>query len=221
MNRENSVWLLLIYVVYPILFFWGIYIILCTATPAGTHLLWKITTRRLDAPDAAVFAAILAAAGWMTTALISRMNSVKQHTMQVLTQARLSPVLNEKSKLLFDTYPPGTDIPMSHLDHAAMRADWYRAATYMLNYYEFLSVAIRFHDLHEPLLRDCIRSQLCAYTHKLRHLIAFSRQNDPRVLAQEITADESRIYQDLLALSAAWQKPPRLDIVGRALLRNP
>jgi len=190
-------------------------------TPAGTHLLWKITTRRLDAPDAAVFAAILAAAGWMTTALISRMNSVKQHTMQVLTQARLSPVLNEKSKLLFDTYPPGTDIPMSHLDHAAMRADWYRAATYMLNYYEFLSVAIRFHDLHEPLLRDCIRSQLCAYTHKLRHLIAFSRQNDPRVLAQEITADESRIYQDLLALSAAWQKPPRLDIVGRALLRNP
>lgn len=220
MNRENTVWILFIYVVYPILFFWGIYIILCTATPSGTHLVWKIATRRLDAPDAAVFAAILAAAGWTTTALISRMNSVKQHTMQVLTQARLSPVLNEKVKILFDTYPPGTDIPTSDLNDAAARADWYRAATYMLNYYEFLSVAIRYHDLHEPLLRDCIRSQLCAYTHKLRHLIDFSRQNDPRVIRQEIAADESRIYQDLLALSAAWQRPPRLEIVGLALLRT-
>ncbi len=120
MNRENTVWILFIYVVYPILFFRGIYIILCAATPAGTHLVWKIATRRLDAPDAAVFAAILAAAGWTTTALISRMNSVKQHTMQVLTQARLSPVLNEKVKILFDTYPPGTDIPTSDLTHQSI-----------------------------------------------------------------------------------------------------
>ena len=205
MNTEIVIRRILFYVSYPILFVWAIYLLLCTATPPGTHIVWKIFTKTVETPVAAVFAAVLATAGWVTTAYVSRVNSVKQHTMQVLTQARLSVELNAKSRDLYDAYPSNSQVPLEDITNATGNEKWFRGAMYLLNYYEFLSVAIRYRDVHEKLLRDCVRSQLCATHDKLIHVIAHRRAQDSRVLLGKIKADQSRIYQDLLKRRLKWK----------------
>lgn len=163
-----------------------------------------VKTRRIEVQDIALFAATSAAAGWITNALFSKANSVKQHTMTVLTQARLSTEMNNRVRSLFKKFQVGQVI--TKVDIASGRnEDWYNAAVYMLNYYEFLAVALRYGDLHEPLLRDCIRTQFFIYCRMLSTLIDQAREDDPRVTMGKIQKEKSRVFQEIINLQERWQ----------------
>lgn len=116
----------------------------------------------LKPQQAAVFAAAAAIGGWLLTAYIARRNSIKQHTMTVLTQVRISAEMNNRIALVFKQFPPGVNMPADYANATSRGDETIRAASYILNYYEFLAAALHHNDLDHDLLKDCIRGQLCA-----------------------------------------------------------
>jgi hypothetical protein len=150
----------------------------------------------LDAKQIVVFAAISAIAGWMTSAYLTRRNSTKQHTMTVLTQVRISTEMNSRIRALYDKLPADTPITKEFFTNKD-NMEAVRAAQYILNYYEFLAVALRHGDLDHDLLKDCIRGQLCSVYQKLEAYIEESVATDPR--------QPSRRYSDLRKLYGFWR----------------
>jgi len=151
----------------------------------------------LQPQQAVVFGGLTALAGWIVTAYIARRNSTKQHTMAVLTQIRISAEMNTRIKTLYDKFPLGTPMDAQYVATTPENDDVIRAARYILNYYEFLAVALRHGDLDHDLLKDCIRGQLCGMYVKLKALIDDAVQKD--------TMKPSRRYIDLRRLYFLWQ----------------
>ena len=102
--------------------------------------------------------------GWLTSALVTIKNSVKQHTINTLLQSRLSATymlyadqvnkhFNEFSKA--NGHDPsswaGLD-PVTGVDIPYLR--------YIMNYFEFIAIGIRHGDLEEILLRSSLGSIL-------------------------------------------------------------
>lgn len=105
-----------------------------------------------------VFAAVMAVVGWMTSAIVTIRNSVKQHTINTLLQSRLSAVYMDKAGKV------NAALALPNGGVKKLTADQVRAAdpivgevTFFLNYFEFIAVGVRHGDLDEDLMRGSIR----------------------------------------------------------------
>ena len=189
----------------PLLVTWGCYLVSCVFEGKDVTLFWNIKTHELATSEIGLFAAILATAGWLTTALISRSNSIKQHTMNVLTQVRLSNEMNKHIDTLFSKFPLDTVISAQDLSDSKIQDDWRRSARYIANYYEFLAVALRYGDLDEKLLKDCIRSQFVGFCTKIDVLIDQAVKADPKATVNRFTNEsDSKALIDLRRLRKKW-----------------
>jgi hypothetical protein len=176
--------------VYPI-------IIAALAVAACALTIWVLFGSG-KAEHIVLFGAISAMTGWFISADIARRNSKKQHTMAVLTQVRISTEMNSRIKALYSVYPIGRSLSEPDTEKSEKeQTDALAAARYVLNYYEFLAVALRHGDLDHDLLKDCIRGQLCDFVDKARVVIDNHREQDPQ--------KPSRRYSELLALYAKWK----------------
>lgn len=104
------------------------------------------------------FAAILATLGWCVTAWVAIKNSVKQHTINTLLQSRLS-----------KTYMDYADEVNKHFGEHMSKAAATRpvdategihkpSLRYILNYFEYIALGIRYGDLHEGMLQRSLFS---------------------------------------------------------------
>jgi hypothetical protein len=187
----------------------GVYAILCMIMPAGTQLMGSILTRDLTPQMAVLVGGIGAIAGWITTAYIVRIGSIKQHTMNFLTQVRLSAEMGYHLRELNKAYPGSSPVPSADVQSATRTEDWWRAAFYILNHYEFLAVAMRYGDMHEPVVKDCVRSIFLHTFNKLSHIIEFAVRSDSRTPGARThigpwQTNPSRIYKDIRQLRDKW-----------------
>jgi hypothetical protein len=166
---------------------------------AGVVLVYVALTGTVQPTQVAVFAGFSAMLGWMVTVATARRNSRKQHTMAVLTQVRISTEVNNRVRSIYKQFPLGQTITENDLRDAS-NAQAIADVRYMLNYYEFLAVALKHGDLDRRLLKDCIRGQLCDFYKKAEVIIIESRKSDPR---GEI---ESRRYSELGSLFRKWNQ---------------
>lgn len=138
-------------------------------------------TRQPDADSitlVAYSAAVLALAGWMVQALVSVRASRKQHSINVLFQSRMSAEYQGHIKTIRDAYPDrGVAFLFEELKRPE-KQDAYRSISFMLNYYEFISVGIWHGDLDESIMRECIRSQFLDFVRRSRDVIARVREED-------------------------------------------
>lgn len=121
----------------------------------------------------------LALAGWIIGVKTSLRNSVKQHTITTLLQMRMSETYMERAEPVNKKYLSSDGIyPVTPREIWENRPDSYLAEmTYVLNYLEFLSSAVRHRDLDEKLLNDSLRGMLCN-TYEIAHvLISYKRLN--------------------------------------------
>jgi hypothetical protein len=104
------------------------------------------------------FATLLATLGWCVTALVSIKNSVKQHTINTLLQSRLSKTYMDYADAVNRHFgehlaKPETSRPLDAtdgIDTASLR--------YILNYFEYIALGIRYGDLHEDMLQRSLYS---------------------------------------------------------------
>jgi hypothetical protein len=164
---------------------------------AGVVVIILAFAGQLAPVHAVVFAAFSAMIGWIISVQTTRRNSRKQHTMAVLMQARLSTEFNNRVRSFYAKCPLNRNVTTTDLSDPEFQ-QVLPDIRYLLNYYEFLAVALRHDDLDEELLRDCVRGQLCAFYEKAKVVIDDSRSSDPRGAAN------STRYSELEALYRKW-----------------
>lgn len=139
----------------------------------------------------------VALAGWIVTALVNIRNSIKQHTVNVLLQSRLSTVYMGYAERINSYFfeADGTIIPLVEQDFTTEEGrKKVEAARYILNYMEFLAVGIRHGDFHEGLLKRSLRT-IVINIHSFAELfITRHRKGNPRV------------YANFMWLYGRWQK---------------
>jgi hypothetical protein len=100
--------------------------------------------------------------GWIITAMVTVRNSIKQHTINALLQSRLSATYMAHADVVNRNFiaPDGSLRPLLQSE-LQVQSDATQAKLnslrYILNYIEFISVGIRYGDLHESLLKSSLR----------------------------------------------------------------
>jgi hypothetical protein len=100
--------------------------------------------------------------GWIITAMVTVRNSIKQHTINALLQSRLSATYMAHADVVNRNFiaPDGSLSPLLQSE-LQVQSDATQAKLnslrYILNYIEFISVGIRYGDLHESLLKSSLR----------------------------------------------------------------
>ena len=100
--------------------------------------------------------------GWIITAMVTVRNSIKQHTINALLQSRLSATYMAHADVVNRNFiaPDGSLMPLLQSE-LETQSDATQAKLnslrYILNYIEFISVGIRYGDLHESLLKSSLR----------------------------------------------------------------
>jgi hypothetical protein len=171
--------------------------------------------RQLTAPQwVLALGAFTAMLGWMSSALVTVRNSVKQHTINTLLQTRLSATYMDRAKLITDTFgKPGAEIKQLPADYEkSLPVEVMNAVRYHLNYFEFIAVGIRHGDLDEQLMRSTLRGILVAQCALTKPLIDNYRK--------DAGGKPTRTFEHLLWLLERWKDPYRVqyDNAGAALL---
>ena len=105
---------------------------------------------------------VSALTGWIITAMVTVRNSIKQHTINALLQSRLSATYMAHADVVNRNFiaPDGSLMPLLQSE-LETQSDATQAKLnslrYILNYIEFISVGIRYGDLHESLLKSSLR----------------------------------------------------------------
>jgi hypothetical protein len=164
---------------------------------AGVAMFLLAVAGKIEPVHAVVFAALSAMIGWIISVQTARRNSRKQHTMAVLMQVRLSTEFNNRVRSFYSKCPLDRNVIAADLADSEFQKV-VPDIRYLLNYYEFLAVALRHEDLDEELLKDCIRGQLCAFYEKAKAVVDEGRASDPR------GADKSTRFKELETLYQRW-----------------
>jgi uncharacterized membrane protein (DUF485 family) len=100
--------------------------------------------------------------GWIITAIVNVRNSIKQHTINTLLQSRLSATYMAHADVVNKNFiaQDGTLKPLQQSE-LELQSDATQvklnSLRYVLNYIEFISIGIRYGDLHESLLKSSLR----------------------------------------------------------------
>ncbi len=139
--------------------------------------------------------AFTAVVGWLTSSFVTVRNSVKQHTMSTLLQSRLSLAYVDRLKKVNETYAPiGTGLrPITVEELNGEASDPLSAARYMLNYFEFIAVGVRYGDLDEMLMKASLAGILNSLCRVGDEMIKVAVSRDPEN------------FEHLRWLNARWQ----------------
>ncbi|HVR51104.1 MAG TPA: DUF4760 domain-containing protein [Pseudorhodoferax sp.] len=102
---------------------------------------------------------------WIGTSYVTVRNSVKQHTMNVLLESRLSETYLRHAKAVARAFQNqnGALTPMTQAEYNDPPPEIdFGSLNYQLNYFEFIAVGIRHGDLDESLLKESMRGIVCS-----------------------------------------------------------
>lgn len=163
---------------------------------AVTQFIVAEEERLLEVHHWIVLGSVLAAVtGWVVSSIVTLRNSIRQHTIQTLLQTRLSATYMgyadkvsahymEYDKKLKDNPSESCQDPLDGIDEPSLR--------YILNYFEFIAVGIRYQDLNEKMLKDSMLSILKMNVNKSHDWIMASR------------TISNRHYSNLAWLHSRW-----------------
>lgn len=181
--------------------------IVATWLLAGVGL-WHLAQTHLSKPDSnpialvGYSAALVALAGWMIQAWISVRNSRKQHTMNVLLQTRLNPQFADHANRISKKFPAGAPITYKEITKPENEAE-YDSVRWVLNYYEFIAAGISHGDLDEPLMMDCICTQMSLFCGRAEDVIQCLREEDAQGNPSQARA---RVLKSLRQLLPRWRE---------------
>lgn len=145
-----------------------------------------------------------AVAGWVVTSFMTFRNSIKQHTITTLLQTRLSATyMAEANVINRNLFPPTlqnlTPLPLDFF-HDEKNADTVRAVNYLINYFEFISVAIRHGDLDANVVKNTLRGILFNFYNRVELYIKYQRGED------QYGVDQPNHVEHYIWLITKWKK---------------
>ena len=123
-------------------------------------------------PAASIFVGVT---GWIINNIQSKIAQAEQHTLNILFDTRLSPTWQEHRQKVDSAFPPKRKPIDPEVVMREGEEELRESVKFVGNYYEFLAAAVRFGNLDEPLLRECIRSQFVGFFWRIAPYVAAVR----------------------------------------------
>lgn len=120
--------------------------------------------------------------------------------MTILMNTRLSQFHQDHQKAVNAAFPKGARIDPARV---ASDPDLMRSVDHMLNYYEFVALALDKRDLDESIVRGAIRGQLVNFAVRARDYIAECRSE---VNAKPADPAAYFVYENLVNLAGRWHQ---------------
>ena len=144
---------------------------------------------------------VSAITGWIVSSYITLRNSIKQHTINILLQSRLSATYMDVAKHINSKFfsPTSSRDPVSvdFLNDPVNQKDL-EAFVYILNYLEFVAVGVRHGDIDEMVMKDTIRGILCGQFDKAKLFIMYQRGDNGT------TVKSPKVFEHLVWLNNKW-----------------
>lgn len=139
---------------------------------------------------------VAAVTGWIITSWVSLRNTKRQHTITVLLQSRLSQAYQQRMKDAIAIYPVTPNLTLfQECDlNCPEKKEAIEGIKYLLNYFEFIAVGIKYGDLDEKTLRQSMRGILNTLVTISDIYIKYSIKKYPLV------------YEHLLWLNNKWRQ---------------
>lgn len=135
----------------------------------------------------------LATMGWVLTNFINSRNSIRQHTVTVLTQMRMSTEFMKNANKLQILVENKTLIDFKYYLNLDDKDPIKESIRYILNYLEFVAAGMRLGDLDEQLVRSAQRGMFIrAYKMCEKYIL-------------EINSDSPSTFEHLIATYNRWK----------------
>lgn len=167
----------------------------------GTDSLFALGKQEWCALIAVVFATV----GWIVSAWVTLLNTVKQHTINTLLQMRMSEVFIKNSSKVNARYlaKGGVYVLSDEEINSNSEKACLPEVLYVLNYLEFIASAVRYGELDEKLMRESLRGMFCSTYEATRILIQKLRAPDVTKSGQS----NSKVYEHIVWLYDLWYDP--------------
>lgn len=162
---------------------------------------------KLTKPNWLLLVGVVAAVmGWLVSSYITLRNSIKQHTINTLLQSRLSTHYQQQAQVINQTFfapgmPLNDPVPLDFLLDEKNK-DALGAVNYVLNYFEFCAVGIRYGDLDENLMRQTMRGIIRRLCNRMMPYIRYTRKEDENGKLAEPTTQ----FEHIKWLLTRWEK---------------
>lgn len=175
------------------------------------YLLFRVIPAplKLTKPNWLLLVGVVAAVmGWLVSTYMTLRNSIKQHTINTLLQSRLSTQYQQQAKVINQTFfapgmPLNDPVPLEFLQSAEpANREALDAVNYVLNYFEFCAVGIRFGDLDENLMRQTMRSIIRRLCNRMMLYIRYTRGEDENGNLKQPTTQ----FEHINWLLKRWEK---------------
>lgn len=100
----------------------------------------------------------LAVVGWLYTIRSQLLTNMKSHSIQTIMNARLSDCYNQKFDRIYDILKNHNTLTVQHYD--SITVEERSIVHYILNYYEFIAISIRYNETDEEIIKSMTRSQV-------------------------------------------------------------
>lgn len=100
----------------------------------------------------------LAVVGWLYTTRSQLLTSMKSHSIQTIMNARLSDCYNQKFDRIYVILKDHKTLSLQHYE--TLSTEEKSIVHYILNYYEFIAISIRFNETDEEIIKSMTRSQV-------------------------------------------------------------
>lgn len=152
----------------------------------------------------ALVAALIAVVGFVVSAMVSINNSVKQHTIKLLLESRLSEIYMQHAAVINSTFlsPAGIICVTEEEVRNGFRRE---SISYILNYLEFLAVGIKNGELDERLMRKTLRGMVCNVYEALELYVAVRQKGTgPRRFFGLLAPRNTATFENLRWLYKYW-----------------
>lgn len=100
----------------------------------------------------------LAVVGWLYTIRSQLLTNMKSHSIQTIMNARLSDCYNQKFDHIYVILKDYETLSLQHYETLSVEEK--SIVHYILNYYEFIAISLRFNETDEEIIKTMTRSQV-------------------------------------------------------------
>ena len=100
----------------------------------------------------------LAVVGWLYTTRSQLLTNMKSHSIQTIMNARLSDCYNQKFDRIYEILKDHKSLSLEH--YKSLTVEERSVVHYILNYYEFIDISVRFNETDEEIIKSMTRSQV-------------------------------------------------------------
>ena len=128
--------------------------------------------------------------GWLYTVRTQAVTNMRNHSISTIVNARLSDQYNQKIDQIYEILKTNNTLTFEH--YLKLNISEKAVIHYILNYYEFIAVAVKYNELDEDIVKRMMRSQVLKTHATFKEVIS------------ELRLESDTLFENFIELDKRW-----------------